>query len=200
MVSYPVRTPRLYWAVIALLCGGAGLVAYLLGPLLFTFDPDPRHLVVLIFAWVCVLLPALYFLTTGEYRAGKRGVITLSRDHVELPDTRGRPLRLPVASLTVALTDVKVRVRVAGIPVGTVPRGTVLDFRAGDVRRRISTLTLTRAGHAESLLDDVARVLRGEAPLGPYRPGPPAPEPEPEKQEERDRYDEALDAELDRLR
>ena len=194
MVSYPVRTPPLYWAVIALLCGGSAVVIYLLGPLLFTFDSDRRHLVILVFAWFGVLLPGIYFLTTGEYRAGQRGAITLSRDQVEVPDTRGRPLRLPVASLTVALTHVKVRVRVAGIPVGTLPRGTVLDFRAGEVRRRISTLTLIRPGHAESLLDDVARVLRGEAPLGPYRPGPPAP-----KVVERDRYDEALDAELERL-
>lgn len=198
MVSYPVRTPPLYWAVIALLCGGSGLVIYLLGPLLFTLDSNPKHLIVLVFAWCGVLLPGLYFLTTGEYRAGRGGAIRLSREHVEVPDTRGRVLRLPVASLTIAVTHVNVRVRVAGIPVATVPRGAVLDLRAGDVRRRISTLTLARPGYAESLLDDVTRLLRGEAPLGPHRLAPPPPPPAP-KPQERDRYDEALDAELDRL-
>jgi hypothetical protein len=44
------------------------------------------------------------------------------------------------------------------------------------------------------VLDDVARVQRGEAPLGPDRPE--APRPKPEK---RDKHDDALDAELDRL-
>lgn len=194
MVSYPVRTPPLYWAVIALLCDGAGLLAYLLGPLFFSVDLPPDRLLILGLAWIVILLPGIYFVASGEYRAGRRGAITLSLAHVEVPDTRGRPLRLPTAALSVALTHVKVRILVAGIPAGTVPRGTVIDFRAGAVRRRISTLTLATAAHAEMLLDDVARVQRGEAPLGPDRPAAPLPKPA-----KRDRYDDALDAELDRL-
>jgi hypothetical protein len=191
MVSYPVRTPPLYWAVIACLCGTSAIVIHVAGPLLFDFAP--QHLLIVALAWVVVLLPGLYFAATGEYRTGRHGAITLSLDRIELPDPQGRSLRLSVASLTVASTHVKVRVHVAGIPAATVPRGTLIDLRAGSVRRRISTLTLSNPDHAELLLDDLGRVQRGEAPLGPDRP-PTAPE-----RDVRDRYDDALDAELERL-
>lgn len=185
-VSYPVRTPLLYWAVFGaitvLSLFTAGLVAY---SLRVGFSP-----ILDLVGLFCLALPFLYFATTREYRA--HGVIHLGPGEVTVPDARGRPLQFRSPGMRITFTRVAVRVSVMHIPVGDVARGVAIDFADAFNKRRISTLILVEQDHKDDLLDDLERVLRGEAPRGP-NPGPAAPRPQTEIEDQLDRELAALD-------
>lgn len=186
-VSYPVRTPLLYWAivgVVTVLClFGAGMVVwslrYGISPLL-----DLAGLALL-------ATPIVYFATTREYRV--QGAVHLAQDELVVPDHRGRPLHFRVPGVRIQFTRVTVRVRYGLIPVGDISRGTVVEFSDAFHRRRLSTLTLVDADHKDALLADLERVLRGEAPLGPLSLTPPPPRPQTELEAQLDRELAALD-------
>lgn len=186
-VSYPVRTPLLYWAILgvvtALCLFGAGMVAY---SLRLGFSP------LLDLAGLALLAtPFVYFATTREYRA--HGPVHLSQDEVVVPDHRGRPLHFRVPGVRIDLTRVSVRVRVNGIPLGDFSRGTVIEFADAFNKRRLSTLTLVDEDHKDAFLADLERVRRGEAPLGPLSLVPPPPRPQSELEAQLDRELAALD-------
>lgn len=177
-IEYPVRTPPAYWpvAVLITLLGWGGL-ATVLGAGLFH-----ASWTILLLTAAMAAIPPIYLLTTPEYRA--RGSIRLSVDAIEVPDAHGVPLRFDPRTAQLQLTHVTVRYSIAAIPVADVRRGTVLDLRSGDLRRRISTLTLVQPDHAAALLEDLERVRRGEPPRGPHiRPDlPPRPQSDLERQ------------------
>lgn len=166
-VLYPVRTPPAYWFVVAALAllgaVGAGLAIYMLAQGLFSWTIGGLGLLVAVVAVV-------YVQTTKEYRA--RGLIRVSPEFVEVPDPRGAPLRFPTAGLRLTVTRVSVRYKVSGIPVANVSRGAVIELRAGEMRRRISTLTLVDPEQAPALIADLEALVRGEAPRGPQPPQP----------------------------
>ena len=187
-VVYPVRTPPLYWAVVGaifvLSLVGVGLVVYSLrlgiSPLLD------------LFGLVLLALPFLYLWTTPEYRA--HGAIHLAVGEVTVPGARGRPLQFRVPGLRLDFTRVRVRISIELIPVGTVERGVVIEFTDAFNKRRLSTLTLAEPDHKDALIDDLERVLRGEAPHGPYpRVAAAPPRPQSELEAQLDRELAALD-------
>lgn len=190
-IDYPVRTPPLYWLVLALLLalslGGLGLVLVDGAGLL-------RHggWTLTLLTLAIVAIAPIYALTTGEYRA--RGHIRLTVDSIELPDARGQPLRFDPRQAELQLTRITVRYSLALIPVADIARGTVIDLRCGPLRRRLSTLTLVERDHAAALLADLERVRRGEPPQGPHAriPAPP-PRPQSELERQLDRELAALD-------
>jgi hypothetical protein len=173
-VLYPVRTQPLYWVVVGALgtlgLASAGLIVYMLLGSYLSWT-------ILGLGGLMAVLPIIYVMTTGEYRA--QGAIRISRDLVEVPDARGHLLQFPVERLELQVTRVRVRVSMIAIPVASVSRGMVLELRAGDSLRRISTLTLADPEQGESLLADLERVRRGEDPRGPAAfmspPSPPRP-------------------------
>lgn len=183
-VLYPVQTQSLYWIVVGALImiglGSAGLLVFMLVNGLLSW-------LLIGLCGLLVILPVIYVATTAEYRA--QGVIRLARDLVEVPDARGEPLRFPVDRLQLAVTRVKVRFTMVGLPIATVSRGMVLDLQADGVRRRISTLALVEPDHGECLLADLERVRRGEDPRGPAAFAAPPSPPRPR---------DALEAQLDR--
>lgn len=185
-VAYPVRTPLLYWAVFGaitvLSLFVVGLVAYSL-----RLGISPLLDLVGLF---CLALPFVYFATTREYRA--HGAIHLDAGEVTVPDDRGRPLQFRSPRMRIEFTRVAVRVTVMHIPVGDVARGVVIAFADAFNKRRISTLTLVDQDHKDDLLDDLERILRGEAPRGP-NPRPVAPRPQSEIEAQLDRELAALD-------
>jgi hypothetical protein len=189
VIDYPVRTPPAYWPVavlITLLCFGG--LATVVGAGLFH-----ASWTILLLTALMAVIPPIYILTTPEYRA--RGSIRISVDAIEVPDAHGVPLRFDPRTVQLQLTRVTVRYSIAAIPVADVNRGTVLDLRSGDLRRRISTLTLVERDHTAALLDDLERVRRGEPPQGPHiRIGPPPPpRPQSDLENQLDRELAALD-------
>lgn len=189
--DYPVRTPLLYWvvlgALVVLAVFGLGLTG---ATLLGGAGPGLTALAALL-----AIVPVVYIATTGEYRA--RGVIRLAAGEASVPDAAGRPQVFRLPGLRISTTAVEVRVRLYMVPVANVERGVVLDFREADRRRRISTLTLVDRGQQDSLLEDLARIIKGEAPRGhidvpPLRP-PGAPPPSSDLEAQLDRELAALD-------
>lgn len=183
-VSYPVRTPLLYWAVVGALVVIAlfGLAAFILGLARGGFG------LLDVLALLLVAVPIVYIATTAEYRA--TGTIQLAAGEVVVPDERGRPLTLRSPGLRIAMTRVTVRVRLNYIPVGDVDRGMLVEFADATHVRRISTLTLVEPMHKDAFLADLERVLRGEPPHGPHLllrpPTPPRPKSELEAQLDRE--------------
>lgn len=183
-IDYPVRTPTLYWFVV-----GAMVAIGLVGVGLLVLSL--RHGLSIGLALICgaiALVPAFYLRVTREYRA--RGVIRLAPGTIVVPDARGEPLTFAADRVRVRITPVVVRFTLFGIGVGDLSRGKVIELEAAGTRRRISTLTLVDTDHAGDLIDDLERVLRGEAPQGPRAPThgrPPAPA---------DHYEDQLEREL----
>jgi hypothetical protein len=186
VVEYPVRTPVLYWVLAVAACAlavplaGLGLFALAMGRW-------GEAALFLVFAATFVA----YVASTAEYRVAA-GAIRLSPHFVEVPAGRGAWLRFDARETAITTTKIVVRYRMGIVPMGDVERGHVIDLRSKRARRRISTLLLVHRWHETALLDDLGRVARGEAPLGPVgdhraRPGPPG---------SRDRYDDELDREL----
>lgn len=166
-VLYPVRTPPAYWFVVAVvvLCGavGAGLAIYTLA----IGHPSWKYVGI---GALVVGGAVVYVQTSKEYRA--RGLVRLSPEFVEVPDPRGAPLRFPTAGLQLTVTRVSVRYKMFGIAMADVSRGSVIELRAGAMRRRISTLTLVDPEQAPALIADLEALVRGEAPRGPQPPQP----------------------------
>ena len=151
-VLYPVRTQPLYWVVVGAL-GTLGLASA--GLILYMLLGSYMSWTILGLGGLMAVLPIVYVMTTGEYRA--QGAIRISRELVEVPDARGHLLQFPVERLELRVTRVRVRVTMIAIPVASVSRGMVLELRADGVRRRISTLTLADPEQGESLLADHLR-------------------------------------------
>jgi hypothetical protein len=187
-VSYPVRTPPLYWAVVGVLAviAAFGAIAFVLGLARGDFG------LIDILALLLAVVPVAYIVTTAEYRA--TGAIQLAVGEVLVPDPRGRPLTFRAPGLRIAATHVHLDVRLIHIPVARVQRGVVLEFADAFQRRRLSTLTLVQPEHREALLADLDRVLRGEPPLGHVPARPTAPSgPKSELEAQLDRELAALD-------
>lgn len=184
VIEYPLRTPAIYWivvgAMVAIALVGAGLAIY-----------THLHGLSGVLEVICLALiatPALYLRGTREYRAS--GAIKLAPGVVVVPDWRGEPIAFAADRLRLHVTRVTVRLTFLGVGVGDVSRGKVIALEAAGTRRRISTLTLVEPDHGDALIEDLERVLRGEAPRGPNAPthGRPAAPP--------DRYQEELEREL----
>lgn len=186
-VRYPVRTPPLYRFVVGALAviGAIGVVAFALGLARGGFA------VIDVLALLLALLPVVYIATTIEYRVS--GAIELVAGAVVVPDPRGRPLVFRVPGLRIAATNIDVGVRLVAMPVARFHRGVVIEFVDAFQRRRLSTLTLAQPEHAEALLADLDRVLRGEPPRGPDLPVAPAKGPKSELEARLDRELAALD-------
>jgi hypothetical protein len=205
---YNVHTPQRYAAVLLVLGVLAAVAAFFVLPLLpHLFD---GHAFTLLGGLAVIALPVLYYAVTPEYRAGLSGqpsAITLSREFIEVPDTRGVPMRFATQGLTLRVTHIRVVYVIAVVPVADIPRGAVIELEGGGMRRRISTLTLIHEAHAPLLLHDLSRVLAGQDPLGPDQAKSPetayrtAPRDAPQTQAapERDALDDALDDELAKM-
>jgi hypothetical protein len=183
MVEYPVRTPPLYFVVAAVL-----LVLAIPSAAVCVLALASGRLLDAALALVLVIVPVVYFATTGEYRTG-RGAIRLSRERVEVPGARGEPIVFATRGLAVHVKRIVVRYRVALVPVADVERGFVITLASSTARRRISTLTLVDSEHTAWLLEHLERVCRGEEPYGPDRRPPPPPK-------RPDHYDQQLEREL----
>lgn len=168
-VSYPVRTPPLYWAVVGVLVvfAAVGVAAFVLGLARGDFG------LIDVLALLLAVVPVVYLATTAEYRA--TGEIRLAAGEVTVPDPRGRPLTFRAPDLRISTAKVHVDVRIEAIPIARVARGVLVEFTDASRRRRISTLTLAQPEHKDALLADLDRVLRGEPPRGPHAPAEPAP-------------------------
>lgn len=185
VVEYPVRTPPLYWVVVGAL---AVIGVFAAGVLVYAWVAPGASWPLLLTCAVLAAFPFIHWQSTAAYRV--HGVVRLDREGVEVPSATGAPLRLPAKRVHLHVTRMSVRYTMFGLPVARVSRGMVLDLRADAVRRTISTLTLVETDHAEALLADIERVLRGQDPQGPFvtiASGPPRP---------RDRYEDQLDREL----
>ena len=68
--------------------------------------------------------------------------------------------------LRVSLHDVHVRVRMFGIPAGTVRRGCLIRLDGSAGKRQLSTLTLVDPDEEPSLLADLRAFAAGQPPLG----------------------------------
>ena len=191
-IAYEVRTPPLYWAVVA------ALALLSLGMLVFVLPamtPRPAHqasdLFLIALTLFGIAMPILYVALTREYRA--KGAIRLSLERLEIPDERGLPLVFIPRETTIAARPVSVRYLMYGVTVHEGSRGHVLELSRPGLQRRISTMPLVDGARVPALLADLERIQKGLAPLG-RDPTPPAPPGRP-----RDAYDDKLDQELAEL-
>ena len=72
-----------------------------------------------------IALPVLYYAVTPEYRAGLSGqpsTITLAREFIEVPDTRGAPIRFATQGLTLRVTHIRVVYVIAVVPGSRISR------------------------------------------------------------------------------
>lgn len=158
----------MYAVVLLVLVGLALVAAWFVLPLLpFLFR---GHTFILLLGLAMIGLPVFYYIVTPEYRAGRVGrpsAIMLSHDCIEVPDTRGAPMRFATQGLALRLVHMRVVYTVALLPVANIARGVVIELASGGIKRRISTLTLVDKAQATFLLADLQRVAAGQDPLGP---------------------------------
>ncbi len=184
-----MRTPPLYWAVIAALTlASLGMLVFLLPAVTIRPEHQAHDLFLTALMLFGIALPALYFAVTREYRA--KGAIRLSLERVEIPDPAGHPLFFVPRQTTINARPVGVRYLMLGVAVHEGSRGHVLEFAAAGLQRRISTMTLVDSSLVPALLADLDRMQR-VAPRG-RAPTPPSPPPA----KPRDDYDDKLDQEL----
>lgn len=182
-IEYPVRTPSSYWLVFGAFCAVCLASVGALVPLLRVASPGQLAIILGLLA-----TPALYLRFTREYRGS--GSVRLAIGSIVVPDLRGRPLTFGVDHVRITVTPVTVRFTLFGLGVGDMSRGKVIEVVGPAGHRRLSTLALAEPDHGDALVDDIERVLRGEAPRGPSAPPVWRP-PEPLK-----RYEEQLEREL----
>ncbi len=189
-IAYEVRTPPLYWVVVAALTlASVGMLIFLLPAVTIRPEHQVHDLFLIALMLFGIALPALYFAVTREYRA--RGAIRLSLEHMEIPDPAGHPLFFAPRRTTINARSVTVRYLVLGATVHEGSRGHVLEFAAPGLQRRISTMTLVDGSLVPALLADLDRIQKGVPPNG-RAPEPPSPPPA----KPRDDYDDKLDQEL----
>lgn len=182
-IEYPVRTPAAYWVVFGALCA---LCLAAVGALLPYLRLASLSQLALLLG--LAVAPALYLRVSREYRGS--GAIRLALGSIVVPDLRGQPLTFTSEDVRVTVTPVTVRFTLFGIGVGDLARGKVIEVVGPAGQRRLSTLALAEPDHGEALIEDLERVLRGEAPRGPSAPPvwrPPKP---------LERYEEELEREL----
>ena len=188
-VAYAVRTPPLYWAVVAAMALlSLGMLVFVLPEMTRRPARQASDLLLIALTLFGIAMPALYVALTREYRA--RGAIRLSLERLEIPDERGLPLVFIPRETTIVARPVSVRYLMYGVTVHEGSRGYVLELSASGLQRRISTMTLADSARVPALLADLERIQKGLPPLG-REPTPPAPPVKP-----RDAYDDKLDQEL----
>lgn len=189
-IVYEVRTPPLYWVVVAALTlASLGMLVFLLPAVTIRPEHQASDLLLTALMLFGIALPALYFALTREYRA--KGAICLSLERLEIPDPAGQPLFFVPRQTTINARPVTVRYLMLGVTVHEGSRGYVLELTAPGLQRRISTMTLVDSTLVPALLADLDRIQKGLPPRGraPTPPGPPPAKP-------RDDYDDKLDQEL----
>ena len=177
--SYEVRTPPLFWVAGGAMLGLAGLTLGL--GMMFA-----SSLAAFAAAGVFLVLGVMFALDSA-YRVGAgRHLIRFHDDRLELPPVTGRaPLVFRRGETAITLKRQVVRVRFMLVPVGDLPRGTVVEVRGGGVTRKLSTLVLANRDDASYLIADLERFTAGEAAIGRVTPVVP-----------RTEYDDKLDREL----
>jgi len=164
-VTYPLRTPALYWPLFGALCAMAAVALALVlwaGPVGIGATAIP--------VVVLCLLPVVFLAGTPTYRVPRGSALELLPDRVRTPG-KGGPVDLPLDGLTIELTNQLVRTTVLAIPVASIERGVLLTFRSPHGVARISTLCLQDRAWQRGLLLDLEALVRGDRPLGP-RPEP----------------------------
>lgn len=156
IAEFPVRTAPGYWLV-----GGALAVLAVLGAAMLAFLATTTGVpggVAIGVAALAAAAPVAYWTLTPAFRiGGGRGVIRLFADRIEVPAARARsPIVLDRAALIASATEQRIRYQVGPMMAATVRRGHLVDLRAGDRRRVISTLTIDRP---KAFLDALARYL-----------------------------------------
>jgi hypothetical protein len=150
----------------------------------------PGHMMLLLLT--LAFASVTFWFTMTAYRVGGgRNLIRFHADRVEVPGPAKRqPIVFPREGTQITIRDVMVNYRFGLASVGSVRRGRLIELRHGDVRRKISTLTLAEEIDEEPLLADLRLFMTGEAAIG--RAGHTAPAP-------RTNYDDRLDRELAQL-
>jgi hypothetical protein len=193
LARYPVRTPPGYRITLALIgvLGLAGLAALVYALRL------PRHgsgpTLTLLMLGVLALMPLWYWVSTKAYRiAGGAGEIALHADRVVIATGAGR-IVFPAATIEIGAAPQIVRYRALGvIPLGQRRVGTLVALASPAQRFTFSSKVLVDEGWLPGLLEDIALVHAGRAPLGPRVAEPPKRPPA----DRGDGYD--YEAELDR--
>ncbi|MBK6695022.1 MAG: hypothetical protein IPG50_22840 [Myxococcales bacterium] len=191
VVTYDVRTPRLYWAVVVVLSAVA--LAFALGtPLMFAKPVRGAGDWLFDLLWCfAVALPLVYVASTGEYRAS--GAVRLGQGRIEVPDASGTPTAFLLGDTAIDVREVIVRYTLLGLAVQDVARGYRIELRSANGRtRRLSTLTLVERTRTGALLADLGRMRLGFPPLGEDPMAAPKPT-------SRDAYDDRIDEELSKL-
>lgn len=156
IAEFQVRTAPGYWlvgaALVVLAVLGTGMLVFLVSTTGVPFS------VAIAVAGVAAVAPVAYWLLTPAYRiGGGSGVIRVFADRIEVPGPRaGSPVVLARDALIASATEQRIRYRVGAMVAATVRRGHLVDLRAGDRRRKISTLTIDRP---RAFLDALATYL-----------------------------------------
>jgi hypothetical protein len=184
LARYHVRTPTGYW-----LATGAIFAFCLVVIAATVIFGDVPPLMLLLFAGLCSAAIASAVSMNAYRVGGGRNLIRFYPDRIEVPAVRERaPMRFARDGLTARVEDVKVAYRFAFAKVATMNRGKLIELRAGDLRRKLSTLILEDPADERFLIADLERFLAGKPALGRA-----AQEASPPPRTE---YDDRLDREL----
>lgn len=150
-------------------------------------------------SWILLLIllavvPVAWFGSTA-YRVGAgQSAVRFFASHVEVPAANGAPIRMERSKVGIKVTEMRVRIWFAIVPVAEVNRGYVIRFASEGQVRELSTLTLSEPKQTAALLLDLERFLRGEQATGV---GPPTNAPASQNPTRtRDEYDEQLERDL----